>query len=132
MCWGFLFPAFTHREREAQLCPHVFVDFNSAFNAISLMKLVNKLELLCLSTLLCNWILDFLINRPQLVKIGQLSSFIFFLITGFPEGYVLSTLLFTLHIYECAIQYKGCSLHLQMIPPLLGGLKIMMRNQPAA
>ncbi len=42
-----------------------FVDFSSAFNTISPMKLIGKLQSLGLNTTLCNWILDFLINRPQ-------------------------------------------------------------------
>lgn len=40
-----------------------FVDFRSAFSIISPMKLIRKLHILDLSTMLCNWISDFLANR---------------------------------------------------------------------
>ncbi len=41
----------------------LFVDFNSAFNSITLIKLIGKLSTLGLKTTLCNWILDFLTNK---------------------------------------------------------------------
>lgn len=49
--------------------------FNSAFNAISLIKLMLKLSALDLSTTLCNLtLLDLLTNRPQTVRIGSHTS----------------------------------------------------------
>ncbi len=58
---------FTHLENNNRM---LFVDFSSAFNTISPMKLIGKLSTLGLSTIHCNWILDFLINRPQKVRSG--------------------------------------------------------------
>ncbi|XP_059808685.1 uncharacterized protein LOC132382480 [Hypanus sabinus] len=49
----------------------LFIDFSSAFNTIIPQKLIGKLSLLGLNTSLCNWILDFLTRRPQLVQIGS-------------------------------------------------------------
>lgn len=50
---------------------------------------------------MCNWILDFLTNRPQSVRIGNLSSSTLTLSTGVPQGCVLSPLLYSLFTYDC-------------------------------
>ncbi len=47
----------------------LFLDFSSAFNTIIPQTLVHKLEALGLSPALCNWVLDFLTNRRQTVRI---------------------------------------------------------------
>lgn len=52
----------------------LFVDFSSAFNIIIPHKLVQKLSDLGLHSSLFSWILDFLSNRPQSVKIGGHTS----------------------------------------------------------
>lgn len=56
-----------------------------------------------LSTSLCNWILDFLSERPQSARIGDNISSTIRLSTGAPQGYVLSPLLFTLLTHNCTI-----------------------------
>ncbi|KAK3525499.1 hypothetical protein QTP86_032837, partial [Hemibagrus guttatus] len=43
-------------------------NFCSAFNTIIPQHLIEKLSLLGLNSTLCNWILDFLTGRPQLVQ----------------------------------------------------------------
>ncbi|KAF7645586.1 hypothetical protein LDENG_00201580, partial [Lucifuga dentata] len=60
--------------------------------------LVSKLAPLGFSTTLCNWILDFLSERPQFVRVGKNTSSVITLSTGSPQGCVLSPLLFTLII----------------------------------
>ena len=49
----------------------LFIDYSSAFNTIVPSKLITKLEILELNTFLCNWILDFLTGRPQVVRVGN-------------------------------------------------------------
>ena len=49
----------------------LFVDYSSAFNTIVPSKLVIKLEALGLNPALCNWVLDFLTGRPQVVRVGK-------------------------------------------------------------
>ena len=46
----------------------LFIDYSSAFNTIVPIKLASKLIDLGLNSSLCNWILDFLTGRPQVVK----------------------------------------------------------------
>ena len=49
----------------------LFIDYSSAFNPIVPSKLVIKLETLGLDPTLCNWVLDFLMGRPQVVMVGN-------------------------------------------------------------
>ena len=54
----------THLEKKNSYERLLFLDFTSAFNTIKPKTLVNKLSTLRLSPSLCNWVLDFLTNRP--------------------------------------------------------------------
>lgn len=64
----------------------LYIDFSSAFNTIIPQHLIGKLSLLGLNTSLCNWILDFLTERPQAVRIGNYTSSTTTLSTGAPPG----------------------------------------------
>ncbi|KAI3371976.1 hypothetical protein L3Q82_006846 [Scortum barcoo] len=61
--------ALTHLENKDSYVRLLFVDFTSAFNTIIPQTLVQKLTTLGLSFTLCNWVLDFLTDRPQSVRI---------------------------------------------------------------
>ena len=74
----------------------LFVDFSSAFNTIIPRKLFNKLIRMGVERSLCVWILDFLQDRPQSVRIGKQTSKEITLNVGAPQGCVLSPLLFSL------------------------------------
>ncbi|KAK2161010.1 hypothetical protein NP493_1608g00012 [Ridgeia piscesae] len=50
---------------------------------------------------MCLWIIDFLLNRPQVVKIGDYLSSSVTLSTGTPRGYVLSRMLYSLFTHDC-------------------------------
>jgi hypothetical protein len=52
----------------------LFIDYSSAFNTRVPSKLITKLRILGLNTSLCNWILDFLTGRPQVVRVGSNTS----------------------------------------------------------
>ena len=67
-----------------------FVDFSFAFNTIIPSKLFDKIQSLGVPQSMCLWILDFLLNRPQVVKIGDNLSSSVTLSTGTPQGCVLS------------------------------------------
>ncbi|KAI4873926.1 hypothetical protein NFI96_030144 [Prochilodus magdalenae] len=83
----------------------LFIDFSSAFNTVIPSKLIYKLSQLGISTSLCNWILDFLTDRPQSVKLDKLFSSTITLNTGVPQGCVLSPLLYSLFTYDCVPVY---------------------------
>ncbi|KAK1789416.1 hypothetical protein P4O66_015347, partial [Electrophorus voltai] len=54
----------------------------------------------CIS-LLCDWISNFLTDRPQSVRVGNCVSSTLTLSTGVPQGCVLSPLLYSLYTYDC-------------------------------
>ena len=60
-----------------------------------------KLTDLGLCCQLCNWIYDFLSDRSQTVRIGNLVSSPLVINTGAPQGCVLSPLLYSLYTYDC-------------------------------
>ncbi|XP_068507038.1 tRNA-specific adenosine deaminase 1 isoform X3 [Syngnathus scovelli] len=102
-----LHSALTHLERRDSYARLLFVDFSSAFNTIVPQRLICKLDKLGLSTYLCNWLLDFLCQRPQVVRVGNNISTSITLTTGAPQGCVLSPLLFTLLTHDCTATYSS-------------------------
>ncbi|XP_042585520.1 NADH dehydrogenase [ubiquinone] 1 alpha subcomplex assembly factor 2 isoform X1 [Cyprinus carpio] len=70
-------------------------------------NLIEELSLLGLNHSLCNWILDFLSERPQTVRIRNSFSSTTTLSTGAPQGCLLSPLLFTLLIHDCAAMHSS-------------------------
>ncbi|KAI5620345.1 hypothetical protein C0J50_20115 [Silurus asotus] len=73
----------------------------SAFNTIIPSKLLAKLANLGINTSTCNWILDFLTNRPQQIRSGFICSNTITLNTGVPQGCVLSPFLYFLFTSHC-------------------------------
>ncbi|MGJ0277130.1 reverse transcriptase domain-containing protein, partial [Streptococcus pyogenes] len=59
-----------------------------------------KLETLGLDPTLCNWVLDFLTGRPQVVRVGNIFTPLI-LNTGAPQGCVLSPILYSLFTHDC-------------------------------
>ena len=96
-----LHPTLTHLDNKDSYARMLFIDFSSAFNTIIPQQLINKLDRLGLNTSLCNWLLDFLTERPQAVRVGNNTSSTITLSTGAPQGCVLSPLLFTLLTHDC-------------------------------
>ncbi|XP_056610032.1 uncharacterized protein LOC130427021 [Triplophysa dalaica] len=58
----------THLDNKDTYARMLFVDFSSAFNTVIPSKLIIKLGNLGIKNSTCNWIMDFLTNRPQLVR----------------------------------------------------------------
>lgn len=83
----------------------LFIDFSSAFNTVIPASLITKLSGLGISTSLCNWTLDFLTNRPQSVRVNNLTSSTITLNTRVPQGCVLSPLLYSLFTHDCIPKY---------------------------
>ena len=50
---------------------------------------------------MCNWILNFLTERPQAVRLGNIISSSLILNTGSLQGCVLSPLLYSLYTHDC-------------------------------
>ena len=84
----------------------LFIDYSSAFNTTVPSKLITKLRILGLNTSLCNWILNFLMGRPQVVREGNTSAKQI-LNTGAPQGCVLSPLLYSLFTHDCTARHDS-------------------------
>ncbi|KAK7478349.1 hypothetical protein BaRGS_00030423, partial [Batillaria attramentaria] len=63
-----LFYALHHLENPNTYARILFVDYSSAFNTIIPAKLFEKIEKIGVPHVMCLWILDFLLKRPQVVK----------------------------------------------------------------
>ena len=85
-------------------------DYSSAFNTIVPSKFVIKLETLGLDHTLCNWVLDFLTGRPQVVRVGNNISTPLILNTRAPHGCVLILLLYPLFTHDCVAMHTSNSI----------------------
>ena len=83
----------------------LFIDYSLVFNPIVPSKLITNLRTLGLNTSLCNWILDFLTGRPQVVRVGNNTSATLILNTGYPQGCMLSPLLYSLFTHDCMARH---------------------------
>ena len=79
----------------------LFVDFSSAFNTIVPDILHTKLTQLTVPSSTCQWITNFLTDRKQQVRMGNITSSTRTVSTGAPQGCVLSPLLFSLYTNDC-------------------------------
>ena len=96
-----LHSALSHLDTPNSYVRMLFIDYSSAFNTIIPTKLFSKLIDMPINISLCHWILDFLLNRPQIVKFNGLLSNALILNTGAPQGCVLSPLLYSLFTNDC-------------------------------
>ncbi|KAI4882997.1 hypothetical protein NFI96_015793 [Prochilodus magdalenae] len=85
----------------------LFVDYSSAFNTIVPSRLNIKLRDLGLNSSLCSWILNFLTDRRQVVKLAGITSSSLTLSTGAPQGCVLSPLLYSLYTHDCTARHSS-------------------------
>jgi hypothetical protein len=90
--------------------PRILFINSSAFNTIIPSKLIIKLEDLGLNPALCDWVLDFLKGRHQVVKVVNNISTLLILKTGATQGCVLSPLLYSLFTHDCVAMHASNSI----------------------
>ena len=78
------------------------MDFSSGFNCTIPHKLIHKLSNLGLGSSVWTWILDFLGNRPQNVRMRGHTSSTLILNTGTLQGCVFSHPLYSLCTHDCS------------------------------
>ena len=88
----------------------LFVDYSSAFNTVIPQQLYDKLQLLSLDPSMCYWLLDFLLQRSQVVKMNSIVSSTIIMNTGTPQGCVLSPLLYSLFTNDCVSHHSSVPL----------------------
>ncbi|KAF7643486.1 hypothetical protein LDENG_00238530, partial [Lucifuga dentata] len=76
--------ALTYLEQRDSYVRMLFVEYSSAFNTILLSQLIIKVQDMELSSALCTWTLNFLSDRPQKVRLGDITSPILMLSTRVP------------------------------------------------
>lgn len=97
----------THLEKPKSLVRLVFVDFSSAFNTLQPHLMGRKLLQMDIDPHLILWVLSFLTNRPQRVRVNGHLSAPRTISTGSPQGSVISPLLFTLYTDNCRSSTPG-------------------------
>ena len=87
-----------HIESSQTYARCLFIDFSSAFNTIQPHLLCQKLlSFKSINKTLIGWLLDFLTQRKQYVKINNTISNMITVNTGAPQGCVLSPTLYTMY-----------------------------------
>ena len=100
-----------HLENKNAYVRSVFIDFSSAFNTLKPDSVINKLRTLNVSPILCKFILDFLTNREQRIRINDIIlSTVLSISTCAPQCCVLSAVLFIVYTHELRSCFKNCHL----------------------
>ena len=100
-----LYTALSHLDKRNTYVRMLFIDDSSGFNTIVPSNFINKLRTLGLNTSLCNWILDFLTSRPQVVRVGNNTSATPIFNTGATQGCVLSSPFPVVHNHLLSLGY---------------------------
>lgn len=87
-------------EPKAYACV-LFADFSSAFDTVSPLLLVNKLNNMNVNPFIIRWCYSLLTNRSQQVKVNSVFSSTKLCSTGVPQGGVSSPFLFTAYTNDC-------------------------------
>ena len=63
--------ALSHLNKKNTYVRILLIDYSSAFNTIVPSQFISKLRALDLNPSMCNWVLDLLTGRPQVVKVAH-------------------------------------------------------------
>ena len=110
----------SHLDKRNPYVRMLFIDYSSAFNTMVPSKLITKLRTLGLNTSLCNRILDFLMGRPQVIRLGKNTSTYADPQHWAPPRSVLSPLLYSLFTYDCVARHDSNTTKFADDPAVVG------------
>jgi hypothetical protein len=102
-----LHTALSHLDKINTYMRMLFIDYNSAFNTIVPSQLIKTRRTLGQNISLCNWILDFLMGCPQVVRVGNNTTATLILNRGAPQGCMLSPLLYSMFIDDFMVKHDS-------------------------
>ena len=76
----------------------IFLDLSNAFDTLTYKILLCKLNYYGLVKVAFNLIENYLTNRQQLVKLGNMNSKLISMLIGVPQGSILGPLLFSIYV----------------------------------
>jgi hypothetical protein len=88
-----LYTALSHLDKRNTYVRIMFIDYSSVFQGLNIS--------------LCNWILDFLTDLPQMVRVSHNTLANLTLNTGAPQGCVLSPFLYSLFTHDYVAAYDS-------------------------
>ncbi|TWW80580.1 putative RNA-directed DNA polymerase from transposon BS [Takifugu flavidus] len=101
----------SHLDKGSGTARILFLDFSSAFNTIQPLVLQDKLLQMRVDPCLVAWISSYLTDRPQFVRMKDITSDTVVSSIGAPQGTVLSPILFTLYTSDFCYNSEMC--HIQ-------------------